>query len=1260
MRTKRPQPPREPANDLRRREPDSGGGEVSGASARQAWFFGKRRDPKKPRPNLILKASRNRHRLEQELRRAATTEAGPPAPPGGAGSVNWTPLGPSAVARGQGAGRPTVSGRITAIAVGPGGSRVYAGAANGGPWFSGDAGANWSPLDDYATSPAFTAGVQEDSRSVGALAVVFGASAANDVVYVGTGEPGPSDGYFGIGVRRSATGGSPGSWTTEATNLASRGIYKLVVDPDNTAVLYAATTVGLFRRPATGSLANWTQVTSPAFTNANLDATDVIAVGVGPTKRFYAAFSNDRVYSSADGVAWRALTGIPAGSGRMALAAGESAPTVYAFTSVGALLRLVGTAFQAVAGLPPANVFFRGQGWYDLVLGVDPSNDNTVFLAGATVIYGGDWNLAFLRGTITGGAGAYVFPFNAANAANPGADPTFVGQGVHADAHAFAFGLNAAGTAHDATNVWIGTDGGVFHSTASGGASTFRATNTGIAITELEYIAGRQDTDAVLFAGSQDNGTVRFWGEAAWVESPEGDGGGVAVDPNNQYQVMRQYVRAGSWLDDPSQAPGNLAIFAAGLYVSTDGGSSGSWPGLNFPPITAMTAAQKQAANAENAASGFYGPIVASPAGANPTLVCYGTNRPWLSSDWGTTWVTLPTGTNPYTPANPSAAQDVLDGQAVTAIAIASATRIYVATFRQVWRLDLAGTAWTRTAVTVAGLPAGRYITDLAVDDAAGGSFYVSLGLAGFNHLWYFDGTSWTAAGPPATTLDVPCAAVSVDPANTTIVFLGSDVGCWRGAKAGATWTWAPFSQGLPECAITDLEVHARARLLRAATHGRGAWEILLDAPSGSDPELYLRVDTADTGRLTGGVRYPWVENHPDPTRQGFTVAHWMSPDIKVRRGSLPPANALNTPPDFVDFAVNIDDYIDTTNIETADATGSNRIFVQVHNRALTGIPGAQVRVLLLLTDAAAGLPALPADYVTRINAGDVTNWVGSSFWRFADPVTPYRTLTRDLDARIPGIVEYQVDFTSLGLPAGHDHVCAAAFVTTPNDPLVGGTTSMDQLTMHDRHAAHRNLHLVALGSRPEASGSGTSPASATILVNLCNASRKERRAELVLDRPGSQLPLTVVLPRGDNLEVKGFRPVAREKLADPLRVHLGRWLEQIGEFVEAEGEAIERLGERLTGTPEESFEREARALRLRELDGGRAYVAEGGDAPSIGGIPIQAQSCVAVGVTVHAPDAKVGDRYTFSVVQREDGVVVGGSTYIVVVGSSGPESASY
>jgi hypothetical protein len=1220
---------------------------------RERWFFASRADADGKVPlGLLGKASPQRRRVEWKRK------GEPPTPPGGPASVNWTPIGPSVVAHGQASGHPAVSGRINAIAVGPGGSRVYIGAANGGVWFSSNGGANWNPLDDYSTDPSFVSGLEEDSLSVGALAVRFGATAANDTIFVGTGEPGAggSDAYFGIGILYSPVGGAPGTWSLEGTNLAGLAIYRIVIDPDVPTQVYAATSRGLYRRPTSGSFTNWTHISSPPFTNVNGSATDLIVVGSGASKHYYAAFNSDRVYSSPDGVNWTAISGMNT-AGRTVLAAGESdTSVVYALDKDGNLYRLVSGSFQQVSGVPKA-LFFHHQGWYDIVLAVDPANANTIYMAGDLTL-DEDWSLSFYRGTITGKPGSYNFPFNSANDIFTNAygqpdsssvpfDPHWIGQGIHPDAHSFAFATNPDGT-HDGSNVWIGTDGGIFQSTMSGARSSFVAHNTGLAITEMSFMAQRPDTDAVVFSGCQDNGTLRGWGEEAWFETPEGDGGGVAIDPNNQYRVMCQYTNAS-------------------LYTCTDGGASADWHNLSreqkFPPITGNTMAQKNAASSENKRTNFYAPIAVSPAGVLPTLAAFGTYRLWLTSDWGTTWVTLPSNTNPYSSTVPNQTQDQLDGSSIVAIAFASGTRIFAATSNQVWRFDFTGGLWTMAPITTTGLHSNHFITALAVENPTTGSFYVTLGRSGPDHVWYFDGTNWQSAGLSITTIDAPTHAAVVDPANSHHLYIGTDVGCWKGIKTATnTWTWTLFSSGLPEAAITDIGIHARTRLLRVATHGRGIWEIPLDATSAADPDVYMRVNYADTGRVSGGARFPWVDGAQDPTAIGYNVYHWMSADIKVRRGSFSGLPALNTPPDYLDFATNIGDYIDsTTRIETADVLGTDRIFVEVHNRGLTPVPGSQVRVLLLLTSASAGLPALPANYASHINAGDTsTSWLAGTPWSFADPTAPYRTLPGILDVRTPQLVEYDVDLSTLALPAGPNHVCVAAFVTTtlPSERLTSTNTNLDQVTMQDKHIVHRNLHLIAAGARPAPNGGSPNYAHMpqTFVIDFHNATDVDTHVDLVFQRPNFPGSFSLLLPMltltgAGAVVLKGWKMVEHNELETSVRSHLGHWLEQVGELVAHLGEALEQKAAIREQEVILSDIRDVKVRKLSNLDRSRIYQADDSPTLTVDEVAIPAGGYITAAVTVQAPaDAQPGNRFRFDVMQKRDGEIVGGSTYVFVV----------
>jgi hypothetical protein len=602
-----------------------------------------------------------------------------------------------------------------------------------------------------------------------------------------------------------------------------------------------------------------------------------------------------------------------------------------------------------------------------------------------------------------------------------------------------------------------------------------------------------------------------------------------------------------------------------------------------------------------------------------------------------------------------------MDGNAVTAIAFVTGTRIFVATSNGVWRFDQAAGVWSQTAITAPGLPTNRYITDIDADTASAGSFYAALGAGPISHVWYFDGAAWHDAALP---LNSPCSAIVVDPANPNIVYVGADVGCWKGTKTGpATWTWVLFSQGLPEAAITDLAIHARTRLLRAATHGRGVWEIPIDAMSGQDPDIYLRVNYADTGRVTAGTRFPWVEGAQDPTAKNYNVYHWMSADIKVRRSSLPGLPTLSAQADYLDYSTNIGDYIDsTTHIETADVSGSDRLFIEVHNRGLTALPGSQVRVLLLLADASAGLPPLPPNYAAHINSGDTSSaWLGTD-WRFADTALPYRTLPGKLDVRTPQIVEYDIDFSTLGLPGTVDHVCAAAFISTITavDQLTASIGSLDQLTMQDKHVAHRNLHLVALGSEPAPPRAEFKylHSPGTFLLDFHNATENVTECDLVFDR--SQFPghMSVMVSPisfvGGRERAIGFAIMHHSKLRQEVAHHLGLWLERIGELVEEAGESVERTGAELASEMVPAKVRRARLRKLASMDTSRVFVAESSRTPSILGVEIPPRRAVTAAITIRAPEeAKPGDRFRLDIIQRSGERIVGGSSYVIAVTKS-------
>ncbi len=141
----------------------------------------------------------------------------------------WTALGPAPLPVDNLTGT-TNSGRVTGIAADPSNaSIIYAATAGGGIWKTTDGGKDWTSLTDS---------IPNTTDSIGAIAV---APSNANVLYAGTGEANNSpDSNYGEGILVSTDGGT--SWTLENPNgvFTGRTVSKIVVDPTNSNIAYAA------------------------------------------------------------------------------------------------------------------------------------------------------------------------------------------------------------------------------------------------------------------------------------------------------------------------------------------------------------------------------------------------------------------------------------------------------------------------------------------------------------------------------------------------------------------------------------------------------------------------------------------------------------------------------------------------------------------------------------------------------------------------------------------------------------------------------------------------------------------------------------------------------------------------------------------------------------------------------------------------------------------------------------------------------------
>jgi hypothetical protein len=722
--------------------------------------------------------------------RSTTAVALPPLPT----ARDWLPLGPSVVLNGQTVGNQPVGGRVGGLAIAPGGALVYAASANGGVFRSRDGGTTWQSLMDR---------FDLDPTNFASASVVCGAIAIDPLdpnrVYVGTGEGDTYQlfqlriahalpAYRGVGPIRSDDGGA--TWIAEASSpdLAGQAFFGLAVDPTNRENVIAATTNGLYRRaPMAGGQFEWSQLRMGVYSS-------VAACSSGGITRFYAAQWGDSqsvsgvFYSDDHGATWAAAgIGLPTNdAGRLAVGVQSNNPNLaYALlarASNGGLLGLfrldgVAKSWKQVANVPDILPLQDGQsqGGYDLAIAVDPINADLVFLGGSYANLD-PWPGSIWRCTI-----------NAAGSTYNVVDPRSIGTHAHSDVHILVH------TPGDPNELWCGCDGGVFLNRDVKGTGEFVSQNNGLACLCCNFI-GQHPTDPnILFTGLQDNGTARTASGPIWTHVQGGDGGYCIVN----------------WAN-----PNLVLVFANGtVYRSTTAGiSQSSWSSSKRFPWYTMT--QPIVTPRYNPANPTDANIVAL--GDGPTVL--------LSQDFANTWsmqFTLP--------------GSVPDND-VFALAFASRNRLFVGTtLGQVFQADRSGNNWAMTRLDdVRAGPLGLtgLITDIAVDwsDPTLRSIYVTFGGKGDDRrVWRFDGSKWEVrSGTEGAShlLDIEHNALAIDWTGPNNLYVGADIGVWHSADAGLNWN--PLENGLPECPVFDLQIHPTQRLLRAALHGRGVYEISL------------------------------------------------------------------------------------------------------------------------------------------------------------------------------------------------------------------------------------------------------------------------------------------------------------------------------------------------------------------------------------------------------------------------------------------------
>ncbi|NUN69353.1 MAG: T9SS type A sorting domain-containing protein [Bacteroidetes bacterium] len=665
-------------------------------------------------------------------------------------------------------GPDNIGGRVLALALDPDSANVlWAGSASGGLWRSRTGGAGADAWDYVNTgfNVLSVSTIAINPLNPNEMYIGTGEISGYDLGLVGT--PGARTTY-GLGIVKSTDRGA----TWSATGLTwlfsqNRSVQKVIVNPKNPKTVFAATSEGTYRSLNGGTTFTLVDPTLMAMDVAinHIDTTIVyIACGQRNTA------PNPGLYKSTNGGSSfvKMAGGLPASNiGRTSLAVAPSDPnTVYASianASNHSLLGLYRTTNSGTSWELMSTVnYLSGQGWYNNIVAVHPTNPAIVIGAGLDAYKSSSGGSNLVQKSFWyKGVDGVVPP-----GGTEGSDNTY----AHADHHAIIY------DPANPSRVFFGNDGGIFESTDGG--ESFIGRNGGFVTTQFyNGFANAVNDSMIALGGLQDNGTVKFQGGMSWNKVYGGDGGWCAVDPNNPNILYEEYV--------------NLSI-----SKSTDGGLN--WTNIFNPAST-------DSAN-------FIAPFVLSP--SNSQVLYAGAEKIHKSTDAGATWF----ATNNNTPLNSVSA-------ACLAVSFTSPDTVIAGTGKRAHMLfelfytTNGGVSWTKSA---AGTP-NRYPTDISFDPSDSRVAYATFSGYGTPHVFKSTnaGASWTNIS--SNLPDLPVQSVCVDPQNPTDIYLGTDLGVYRTTNGGSSWE--PWFDGMPYAMILDVSVSVKDRRLRAATFGNGVYQ---------------------------------------------------------------------------------------------------------------------------------------------------------------------------------------------------------------------------------------------------------------------------------------------------------------------------------------------------------------------------------------------------------------------------------------------------
>lgn len=386
------------------------------------------------------------------------------------------------------------------------------------------------------------------------------------------------------------------------------------------------------------------------------------------------------------------------------------------------------------------------------------------------------------------------------------------------------------------TTLFVGSDGGIWKSTNDG--TSWTDLNDGLAITQYYRISNAETDNSIMLAGSQDNGTHQKTG-TNWTYEYGGDGMDNTIDPADKNNLFVSYQY------------GNF-------FRSTNGGAS--FTSMINDAITGVDGA-------------WVTPIKIDQ--NNTSIIYTGYDRVWKSTDDGVNW------------SDPSGSA-LTSGTSLQYIDVAKSNSnyLYVTDYSKVWKSTDGAVSWTE------------------VTDPGSSIRWIEIDPTDETHLWVCsnddvyestdEGANWTNISGSLPNIDIN--TIVYDEGSNESLFVGTDLGVYY--KDASMSDWAVYGTSLPNVIILELDIIESDDKLRAATFGRGVWEVdITPAPCSVDGIVDLGILSCDDGsglysrQLSVSFTSAPASGTLDVMGQSFSIS--SSPQIVTLTG-LPVDGASN------------------------------------------------------------------------------------------------------------------------------------------------------------------------------------------------------------------------------------------------------------------------------------------------------------------------------------------------------------------------------